>query len=406
MNERNVSAGGRSGEAPPGRRFARRAEVSGSSPYDHTPGAIVLSSGLAYPPCLPNVAREAARAAGERAAETMQYGPLMGLDDLREAVADYVRNDGVEVGVENVLITYGAKNALDLACRVYVEPGDRVVVSNPTYMTALSILRAHGVSLLGIDQDEEGLSADRLEAALRRLEANGERMPKFLFDVPDFHNPTGITMSLERRLRLIELARRHDFLILEDDPYRRIRFEDEEVPPFKALDDAGVVIGLGTVSKILAPGLRVGWALGEPEVLRRMALQKADGGCNPLAQRIVVDLMRSNKMALHIDELTAQMRLHRDVMVEALAERVPEARVRAPAGGYFLWATLPEGADAEVVAWLALEHGVEVSTGRLCFAGEGPSNCLRLAYSFVAPDTIRDGVARLGAAWRQYRSQT
>lgn len=386
-----------------GQRFARRAEIIGKSVYDHAPGATVLSSGLAYPPCLPDVVREAASAAGDHVAESMQYGPLMGLPDMRQAIVDYVREDGVETGVDNVLVTYGAKNALDLACRVYVEPGDRMIVADPSYMTALMIMRTHGVNFLSVSQDGKGLRASELEDKLKRLEANGERMPKLLFDVPDFHNPTGITMSLERRKALIELAKKYDFVILEDDPYRRIRFEGESLPPLKALDDANVVISLGTVSKILAPGLRVGWAIGEPGAVRRMALQKADGGCNPMAQRIVVDLMRSNKMHRHIDEVKAEMRVHRDAMIEAFAEHLPDAKIRTPDGGYFLWAELPEGVDAERVAELGIDHGVEVSTGRLCFAGHGPGNFLRMAYSFVSEESIREGVANLGAAYRQYK---
>ena len=397
MSERSM------GHPELGRRFARRAEIIGKSVYDHAPGVTVLSSGLAYPPCLPDVVREASCAAGDHVAESMQYGPLMGLPDMRQAIVDYVREDGVEIGVDNVLVTYGAKNALDLACRVFLEPGDRMIVANPSYMTALMIMRTHGASFLCVDQDDEGLSADELEFKLKRLEANGERQPKLLFDVPDFHNPTGITMSLERRKALIDLAKTYNFIILEDDPYRRIRFEGDAISPLKALDDANVVISLGTVSKILAPGLRVGWAVGEPGIVRRMAMQKADGGCNPMAQRIVVDLMRSNKMHLHIDEVTAEMRTHRDAMIEAFAEHLPDAELRTPNGGYFLWAELPEGVDAERVAELGIEHGVEVSTGRLCFAEDGPGNFLRMAYSFVSEQQIRKGVANLGAAYRQYQ---
>lgn len=388
-----------------GQRFARRAEVLGKSIYDHPPGVTVLSSGLAYPPTLPNVVQEAARSVSEHAAESLQYGALMGIPDLREAIVNFVREDGVRVGVDNVLVTYGAKNALDLACRVYLEPGDRMIVANPSYMTALQIMRTHGVTFVGVSQDEEGLDASELEENLKRLQANGERMPKLLFDIPDFHNPTGITMSLARREALIALAKRYNFIILEDDPYRRIRFEGDAIPPLKALDDAGVVIALGTVSKILAPGLRLGWAIGEPEIVRRMAIQKADGGCNPMAQRIVVDLMRSNKMQHHIDELTAEMRLHRDAMIDAFAEHLPDAQIRAPNGGYFLWAKLPEGVEAERVAELGVEHGVEVSTGRLCFAEDGPANFLRMAYSFVSADKIREGIANLGAAYDQYKQE-
>lgn len=385
-------------------RYARHAEILGASIYDHRPGAILLSSGLAYPPLLPDVAREAADAAA-RAGEALQYGPLMGIDDLREAVRQFVAADGVACTPDNVLITYGAKDALDLACRVFIEPGDRIIVTRPTYMTALQIMRAHGAALVSVGQDQDGLDIDELEAQLKRLEANGERAPKLLFDVPDFHNPTGITTSKARRMRLVELARTHGFIILEDDPYRRVRFHGEAVAPVKSFDRDGVVVALGTVSKILAPGLRVGWAIGDREVVARMAMHKANGGTSPFAQRIVADLMRSDKLTEHIGQLSAAMRLHRDVMVEALAAHCPQAAVRAPQGGYFLWLTLPEDMDAERVAALALEHGVEVSSGRLCFPNRAPANHLRLAYSFAGPEDIRRGIAGLGKACDQYRAR-
>lgn len=385
-------------------RYARRAEILGASVYDHAPDAIVLSSGLAYPPHLPDVVREAMEAARDHTAQTLQYGPLMGLDDLRDEIVRFVGMDGVSCTRDNVLVTYGAKSALDLACRVFVEPGDRIIVAEPTYMTALQIMRTHQAALLGIAQDGEGLDADVLEGELERLRKNGERMPKLLFDVPDFHNPTGITMSEARRRRLVELAEHYEFIILEDDPYRRLRFEGDPVPPIKALDEKGVVIALGTVSKILAPGLRVGWAIGAKEIVDRMAMQKADGGSNPFAQRIVADLMRSNKMAKHIDDLSAEMRLHRDAMMEGFATHLPDARVRAPQGGYFLWAELPDGTNAEAVASRAVELGVEVSDGRLCFPNETSHNHLRLAYSFVDADTIRAGVKLLGQAYDECKA--
>lgn len=388
------------------RRYARRAEIAGKSIYEHPPGVIILSSGLAYPATLPDVVREAAAAAGEHLTESLQYGPFMGLNDLRDEIVQFVREDGVKIERDNVLVTYGAKNALDLACRVFLEPGDRMIVARPSYMTALQIIRTHNATFLTVGQDDEGLDTNELEDSLKRLEANGERMPKLLFDIPDFHNPTGITMSLARRKALIALAERYGFIILEDDPYRRIRFEGEALPPLKALDTSGVVVGLGTVSKILAPGLRLGWAIGDEEIIRRMAMQKADGGCNPMAQRIVVDLMRSNKMALHIDEVTDEMRLHRDAMVAALAEHLPDAKVRAPSGGYFLWAELPEGSDGERIAELGIEYGVEVSTGRLCFAEEAPGNFLRMAYSYPSVEEIHNGIAKLGQAYKAWQAQT
>lgn len=385
-------------------RFARRSSILGKSVFDHVPGTISFASGGAYPPLLPDVVREAGEAVGPLREEAMQYGPLMGLDDLREEICRFVAGDGIPARPENVLVTYGAKSALDLACRVFVEPGDRVIVTRPSYMTAIHIMRTHNVQFVDVGQDRDGLSTDELEEQLERFEANAEPMPKLLFDVPDFHNPTGITTSLSRRRKILELARRYNFVICEDDPYRRVRFEGEAVPPIKSLDTTGHVISLGTVSKTLAPGLRVGWAIGDAGVVRRMAMQKADGGSNTFAQRIVVQLMRSNKISRHVDELTKKMRNHRDAMVAALAESMPEARFRVPDGGYFLWVWLRERDDAERVVDLGIRGGVEATPGRLSFPSDDPGNCLRLAYSFVDEDEIYKGIALLGEAYRSYRS--
>ena len=384
-----------------GLRYARRAAVLGNSVYDHAPGAILLSVGSAYPPILPDVSDEAILAASRFRTETMQYGPLMGLEDLRETVAAYVAEDGVACTADNVLVTNGAKHATDLACRTFVEPGDGVIVTAPTYMTTLHGLRTHDVTLIGVPQDGEGMRTDILENRLATMEANGQPLPKLLFDVPDFHNPTGITMSLTRRQELLRLARRFDFVIIEDDPYRRIRFDGEPVPPIKSMDEDGRVIAVGTVSKILSPGLRVGWAIAEPEIVRRMALQKSDGGSSPFAQRIVASLMRSNRLQEHIAMVTDAMREHRDTMVGALAEEIPEAVVRKPEGGYFLWAELPKTVAADAVVARAIDHGVEVSSGRRCFPEADPGHFLRFAYSYAEPERIRDGIARLGRAYRE-----
>lgn len=382
-------------------RFARRAEHSGKSVYDHAPGAILLSVGSAFPPILPDLSHEAADAAGNRTSETMQYGPLLGLDDLRDTIAAHAAQDGVKCVRDNILITNGAKHATDLACRVFVEPGDRIIVTAPTYMTTLQCFRTHGVNFLTIPQDGSGMQTDLLEQRLQTLEANGEQMPKLLFDVPDFHNPTGITMSLQRRKRLVELALKYNFVIVEDDPYRRIRFEGEPVPPIKSLDEDGVVIAVGTVSKILSPGLRIGWAIADPEIIRRMALQKSDGGSSPFTQRVVANVMRSNKLQEHIDAVTNSMRQHRDIMIGALEKHLPDAKVRRTSGGYFLWVELPPHVCGDALADRAIKHGVEVTSGRLCFPEEDPGKFLRLSFSLSDPAQIEEGIDRLGAAYRE-----
>ena len=386
-------------------RFARRSAILGKSVFDHTPGTIALNSGAAYPPCLPDVVREAIEAVGPLREEAMQYAPLMGLDDLRDEICNFVAEDGIKAARDNVLVTYGSKSAFDLALRTFCEPGDTVIVTRPTYMTAIHIMRTHNVRFLDINQDAEGLDADELERKLVLMDNNAEQMPKLLFDVPDFHNPTGVTTSLARRKKILALARRYNFVICEDDPYRRIRFEGEVIPSIKSMDTTGNVISLGTVSKILAPGLRVGWAIGDAGVIRRMAMQKADGGSNAFAQRIVVQLMQSNKMAHHIDEMIHHMRIHRNAMIDSFAEHLPEAKIRAPEGGYFLWAKLPEGIDAERLVEMGIEEGVEISSGRLSFPNDDPGNFIRMAYSFITVDEIKDGIARLGVAWRKMQSQ-
>ncbi len=385
-------------------RFSRQAAILGKSVFDHVPGTISLSSASAYPPLLPNVVKEAIEAVGPFREEAMQYAPLMGLDELRHEICNFVLEDGVKCGIDNVLITYGAKSAFDLALRAFVEPGDKVIVSRPTYMTAIHIMRTHNVQFVEVERDENGFSTDNLESKLQRMRHNAEPMPKLLFDVPDFHNPTGVTTTLSRREKMLELAEHYNFVICEDDPYRRIRFEGEAIPPIKSLDESAHVLALGTVSKILAPGLRVGWALGDYAIVRRMAMQKSDGGSNAFAQRIVVQMLQSRKVDQHINELIHQMRIHRDAMIDALSKHIPEATVQSPQGGYFLWVELPRGANGDRLTELGIEEGVEISPGRLSFANDGPDNFIRLAYSFTPETQIREGIKKLGRAWQKMNS--
>src|SRR4051794_25718133 len=247
-------------------RWAERAQntVASSAPAGASGNVIQLGGGYGFPDTLPDIVAEAIEAATDRA-EGLQYGPLYGLDDLRDEIVAYLRQDGIEAARENILVVNGAKHGLDLACRVFLEPGDTVIVTAPTYLTAVSILKAAEAQFLSVPQDEDGMRLDVLETALRARADAGAAIPKLLFDVPDFHNPTGITMSAERRRRLIGIAEEYGLVIIEDDPYRRIRFEGAPVPPIKTFDTSGRVIGLGTVSKILAPGLRIGWVNAAPD---------------------------------------------------------------------------------------------------------------------------------------------
>ncbi|MBZ9679027.1 PLP-dependent aminotransferase family protein [Mesorhizobium sp. ES1-1] len=366
---------------------------------------IELSGGYAFPQFLPDVTREAGIAATVYRHETMQYAEVLGLDDLRDLIVSFVKADGVSCDRDNVMIVNGAKHGLDLICRAFLQPGDRVIVTAPSYMTALSILRTHQVEFLSVRQDDDGIVTGDLENQLLNDQAEGRPLPKLLFDVPEFHNPTGITTSLARRRQLVELANRFGFLIIEDDPYRRIRFEGDPVPPIKSLDDRGVVIALGTASKIVAPGLRIGWVIAEPDIIERMAGFKADGGTNPFSQRIFAELLRTNQIDELVAKLVAELRLHRDAMISSLAKALPEAEVRTPPGGYFLWVTFPAGTDADLLAGLAPTYGVRIYPGRLSYAGQPVLPAIRLCYSYEDPERIAEGISRLGRAYKAMHSQ-
>jgi 2-aminoadipate transaminase len=378
--------------------FARRSKINSASVYDHADNVIILSVGSAYPPLLPDITTEASNAAGDKRTEVMQYGPLMGLDEFRETIQAFVAEDDIICSKANILITNGAKHAADLLFRAFIDPGDRIIVSAPTYMTTLQCMRNHDVNFIAIPQDNEGMRTDILERRLATIKENGLPLPKLLFDIPDFHNPTGISLSLARRKKILELALEHNFVIVEDDPYRRLRFEGTSLPSIKSMDNNNSVVSLGTVSKILSPGLRIGWAIGDEEIIRRMAIQKSDGGTSPFNQRICNSLMRSNKLSEHIQELTNTMMVHRDEMIRSIDEFLPTFKVKKPLGGYFLWLELPSGMSGDALAQAALTCGVEITPGRLCFPEEDPGNFVRLSYSYVSPQEIREGIRRLAKA--------
>lgn len=375
------------------------ASLPASPPADHIP----FDSGHAFPGLLPDLTGEAHRALAEYRAETLQYAPRAGLPELRAWIAEHLAADGVSISGEHILVTHGAKQAIDLICRVLLDEGDSIVVTAPTYFTAIPIFRSFGVTFLEVGQDEQGLDVDELAGLLRRRAREGQPVPKFVYDVPDFHNPTGVSMSLERRTALIELAAQHGMFIVEDSPYRKIRFEGQPVPSLKALDQAEVVIQVGTFSKLMAPGLRVGWAAAAPGTIARMLQLKSDGGSCPLTQRIIVEFCGAGRLAAHIARVQEIYRANRDRMVLALGRELPEVSVVVPRGGYYLWLTLPRGRDGDELTKAARAAGVIVLSGSKFFAGPEPGRPkehIRVAYSHAAGPEIDEGVRRLASAFR------
>lgn len=383
--------------------FARRAaHLSPVMPAPAAPQSISFESGHAFPGLLPDLTHESDDALSRYRSETLQYAPRPGVADLRRWIADYLAADGATVTPDEVLVTNGAKHAIELVCRALLDEGDAVVVTRPTYFSAIPIIRSFGAQFLEIGQDDDGLDVTELAALLEQHTREHRPLPKFLYNVSDFHNPTGVTMSLDRRRALLELAARYGLTIVDDSPYRSVRFEGEPVPSLKALDRHGVVVHVGTFSKLLAPGLRVGWAAGAPALVARMAQLKTDAGSCPLTQRVIVEFCTAGRLAEHTTRVQGTYRAHRDRMVAALRRTLPDVTFTVPHGGYYLWLTLPAAMDGDELARRAGEQGVAILAGSKFFARPDvahPKHHVRVAFSHAAPDEIDEGVRRMATAY-------
>ena len=390
-------------------RLARRA-VALSPPMAEAElhELISFGSGDASPAVLPDMTESAAIALSRYRSETLQYGPRMGLPALREWLCGYLREDGVSASPDEVIVINGAKHGLDLVCRLLLDEGDSVVVTAPTYFTGIPILRSHGAEFVEVAQDAEGLDVEELRAILARLEREGRPLPKFIYDVPDFHNPTGITMTRRRREAVVELAATHGIFVVEDSPYRRIRFEGQEEPCLKSLDHEGWVISLGSFAKLLAPGLRIAWIVASRDMVGRLGQLKSDGGSCPLTQRMVLEFCSAGHFAGHNARARSTYRQHRDRMVAAIRRCLPALSPTVPQGGYYLWLPLPVGVSGDELASAAAREGVFLHAGSEFYANPKrsypdnywpPASHIRLAYSFASLEEIDEGVARLARAY-------
>jgi 2-aminoadipate transaminase len=381
----------------------RAASLASTLPAGPPASNLAFDSGHASNAVLPDLTAEAERALTTYRAETLQYAPRPGLPDLRARIVEQMEADGIGASRENILVTNGAKHAIGLICRVLLDEGDTIVVTRPTYFTAIPIFRSFGVRFLEVGQDRDGLDVAELSALLAERERDSQPPPKFIYNVPDFHNPTGVTMSLERRQALLRLSAERGIYVVEDSPYRRVRFEGESIPSLKALDTLGTVFYVGTFSKLMAPGLRVGWTVAEPDMIARMIQLKSDGGSCPLTQRVIALFLGAGRLQSHIDRVQATYRENRDAMVAAVRRELPDVTFEVPEGGYYVWLTLPEGVDGDRLARAASDGGVTVLPGSKFFASTDtphPKHHLRIAYSHATPDEVDDGIRRLAAAYR------
>ncbi len=383
-------------------RFAARAErmtvseVRALFAVAARPEVISLAGGMPFVQALPGdeVLKVVSEVVRERSAVALQYGGGSGQQGLKERLVDLMAEEDLEADPDHVLITAGAQQALDLVGKLFIEPGEVVAVEAPSYVGALSAFSVYEPRYLQIPMDHDGLVVEDLETALR-----GGIRPRFLYVCPNFHNPAGVTLSLERRRRLVEVCREWDLPIVEDDPYGMLRFEGESLPSLRSLDP-GNVIYLGTLSKIFCPGIRVGWVLAEPDLLQRLVLFKeAADLCSSNFNMLVAEqwLSDRDRWIGSLRGLVDVYRARRDATLESLEATFPDdATWTRPQGGFYVWVNVP-GADMRALLPTAVERRVAYVPGTAFYPDGTGADRFRIAFCYPPEDQIREGVRRIGS---------
>lgn len=376
------------------------------------PDVISFAGGLPSPDVFPIQRFEDAchKVLQEHGSSALQYGKTEGYEPLREMIAHNMARYGIRAQIENVMITSGSQQALDLIGKLLINRGDRVLVEAPTYLGALQAFNVYGAQYVTVPVDQDGLRTNLLEDSLRCS-------PKFMYVLPNFQNPGGVTLSEGRRHELILLADRYGIPIIEDDPYGQLRYEGEHLPPLVVVDrenlhrdngySIGNVIYLSTFSKTLAPGIRLAWIVAPPDVIAKLVALKqgADLHTSTFIQWVAYEVARDGFLDEHVKRIRRVYRERRDAMLESLHEFFPEdANWTRPEGGLFLWVTLPEGTDTQAIFRGALEMKVAFVPGEPFYPYDGPHNCghMRLNFSNPSPDRIREGIRRLSEVVKKH----
>ena len=394
-------------------RYAHRTQKMGSSvirellKLTEQPDIISFGGGLPAPEVFPvKEFKEACNIVLETmGAQALQYGTTEGYTPLREMIARHTARYGIKVNAGNIAITSGSQQALDFIGRLFLNRGDYIVVESPTYLGALQAWNAYGAQYISVPSDENGMVVDELEKALRIG-------PKFIYVLPNFQNPSGSTMTLERRQKLVEIADHYGVPIIEDDPYGQLRFEGEHLPSVALLDSqyrkdngtyTGNVIYLSTFSKLLAPGLRLAWVIAPEQVIRKIVMTKqaADLHTATFNQIVAYEVAKGGFLDEHVKVIRAIYKARRDVMLETMDEIFPrEVRWTTPQGGMFLWGILPEYMDAAELLKKAIDKKVAFVPGAAFHPTGGGNNTMRINFSYSKPDVIREGITRLGLLLR------
>jgi 2-aminoadipate transaminase len=371
------------------------------------PDVISFAGGMPAPEIFPvdEVLDACTRILHSNQAKTaLQYGSTEGYTPLREMIARHSSNIGIEVTVDNIMITSGSQQALDLIGKVFINRGDRILVETPTYLGALQAWNAYGAEYIAVPCDENGMLEEAFNEALRTG-------PKFIYLLPNFQNPTGVTISLEKRKLIVEMADRYGVPIIEDDPYGQLRFEGEHLPSVNVVDNqmrgqnqscySGNVIYLSTFSKILAPGIRLAWVIAPPEVIAKMvqAKQGADLHTSTFNQILAYEVGHGGFIDKHVTRIIDVYRERRNVMLDSLEENMPEGvKWTHPQGGLFLWLTLPEGLNTTELFPIAIKEKVAFVPGAPFHPNGGGEDSMRLNFSYANPEKINEGIGRLSRA--------
>ncbi len=379
----------------------RKSEIRELLKVTQDPEIVSLAGGLPNPKSFPiqDLQGIVNSVLEHHGATALQYGTTQGVEELRKAIAERSCKDGIDATADNVIITSGSQQALDTVGKIFLNPGDTAVVGLPTYLGGINAFRSYEANLVGIPLDKEGMIIDALEEKIKEL-LKENFTPKFIYAVPTFQNPAGVVMPESRRKKLIDVAKEYDLVIVEDDPYSKLRFDSSHIKPIKAFDDEGRVIYMSTFSKILSPGFRLAWTIASEELTRKMIIckQALDLCTNTFTQFIANEFIKSGSLDLHIMKICEMYKPKRDIMMNAMKKYFPDGYIcNKPAGGMFAWVTLPEEIDTEIMFLDALKEKVAYVHGKAFCVDGGGGRSMRLNFSYSTNEQLEEGMKRLGA---------
>ncbi|MCK4694451.1 MAG: PLP-dependent aminotransferase family protein [Candidatus Cloacimonetes bacterium] len=363
------------------------------------PGIISFAGGLPAPESFPveDLKKIIIEVLEEQASSALQYGATEGDQGLREVITKAYIKDGLDISIENVVITTASQQGLDLIAKIFINRGDKVLVGLPSYLGGLGAFNNYGANMIGIPFDEHGMRSDKVEEILADLKSKGEK-PKFIYVIPDFQNPAGITMPNFRRKEIIDLAKKYDVLIIEDSPYRELRFEGEHQERMYAIDNTAQVVILGTFSKIFVPGFRIGWLIAHKDITDKIIVSKqsTDLCTSPFVQKLAVKYVRDGYFDKNLKNTIKLYREKRHIMLKGFEEYMPEGVTwTRPEGGLFLFLTVPEHLDSGKLFDKAIEKKVAFVKGSVFHCDGSGKNTMRINFSYASKEDIKEGVKRL-----------